>query len=154
MRRALRAGVADVDGFLAAFQDLGPYVPSAQLRYERLVERVRGVARAALPPDADVLVVSRGDDALLDLAGRRAAHFPQAPGGVYAGHHPADSADAVARLEALRAAGARYLLLPATASWWLDHYAGLARHLADRHRRLVDVPDTCIVWELNGATDG
>ena len=47
-------------------------------------------------------MVSRGDDDLVDLVGRRASHFPQARDGEYAGHHPADSDAAVDHLEDLR----------------------------------------------------
>ncbi len=54
-----------------------------------------------------------------------AGHFPQDADGRYLGHHPSDSDDALARLEALRERGAEYLVLPATSYWWLDHYDGL-----------------------------
>jgi GT2 family glycosyltransferase len=62
-----------------------------------------------------VLVVSRGDDQLLVLIGRRAWHFPQNEDGRYSGYHPADSGEALAYLDASRAKGAQYLVLAATA---------------------------------------
>ena len=53
-----------------------------------------------------MLVVSNGDDELLELgAERRGWHFPQMEDGTYAGYHPADSAEAIAHCEALRGAG-------------------------------------------------
>ena len=59
-----------------------------------------------------MLVITRGDDALLQLDRREGGHFPQSPTGLYAGHYPADGAAAVAHLEELRAAGAQYLTIP------------------------------------------
>jgi hypothetical protein len=115
--------------------------------YGELVGRIRGTVRDRLPTDAAVLVVSRGDDELLRLFGRRGGHFPQAASGVYAGHHPADAAAAVAHLEELAAAGWDHLLLPATSFWWLEHYGLLAAHL---HRSAAVVHDDadCIIFGL------
>ena len=53
------------------------------------MERVRQVA-GCLPSGAAVLVVSRGDDSLLDLAASRGQHSLNRTG-VYAGHYPADA---------------------------------------------------------------
>ena len=44
--------------------------------YDALVARLRAIVSSTLPPGASVLVVSKGDQALLDLDGRRAWHFP------------------------------------------------------------------------------
>ncbi len=109
-----------------------PYGRRPDPRYEREVELVREAVKAAVPAGARTLVISRGDERLLELNGRRAAHFPQAENGGWAGHHPADSAEAVAHLEALRENGAEYLVVPPTYSWWLSHYAGLDEHLRAR----------------------
>jgi len=115
--------------------------------YEKLVHRVRDTVNGAVPQDATVVVISRGDDAMLDLGGRTAWHFPQADGNVYAGHYPASDEQAVAHLEALRQRGAGFLVLPATGFWWLSHYVGLARYLS--HASLVaDVPGTCSIYAL------
>jgi len=114
--------------------------------YGELVQRVREIALATLPADARVLVVSRGDDALFPQ-GLAAAHFPQGPGGVYAGYHPADSGAAVAHLEECRAEGAEFLLLPATAFWWLDHYGGLLQHLMGRGR-VLHHDGHCVIFDL------
>src|SRR5262245_26226480 len=102
--------------------------PARGQQYQDLIQRIRRHPGDVLPADATVLVVSKGDEELLRL-GCRAWHFPRDERGGYAGHYPADGAAAVAHLEALRAAGAGYLLLPATALWWLDHYRELADHL-------------------------
>jgi GT2 family glycosyltransferase len=122
------------------------FAATRRLGYRRLVERVRAVVTETVPAGATVLVVSRGDRALLELDGLDARHFPEDPTGRYLGHHPEDSADAVARLEALRAEGARYLVVPATSHWWLDHYAGFADHLDDLYAR-TDA-DVCAIFCL------
>jgi hypothetical protein len=93
-----------------------------------------------------VLVVSRGDRELLRLDGRNARHFPQAPGGGYLGHHPSDDEQAIAMLEEQRHEGAEYLLMPATAGWWLDHYCGFADHLLNRYSGAHY--DSCTVYSL------
>jgi hypothetical protein len=130
-----------------------PYEPSAAADageavedYGELVERIRATAHAAMPADASVLVVSRGDDALLP-PGLAADHFPQAPGGGYAGHYPADSDAAVAQLEHCRAEGAEFLLLPSTAFWWLDYYGGFLQHLMGRGR-VLHHDGHCVIFDL------
>jgi hypothetical protein len=116
--------------------------------YGELVRHVHAVASATLPPGARVLVVSRGDDALLSLAsGLTASHFPQGPDGGYAGHYPADSEAAIAHLEACRAAGAQFLLLPATGYWWLNYYGGLMQHLLGRGR-VLHHDGHCVIFDL------
>jgi hypothetical protein len=122
--------------------------------YAELVLRVRSEVAAVVPPGASVLVVSKGDTALLDLPGLSAAHFPQAETGEYAGHHPRDGAAATAELEALRRAGAEYLVIPATARWWLDFYEELAVHLASNGELLADVPGACMVYGLGRQSVG
>jgi hypothetical protein len=116
--------------------------------YRDLVEGIREVVDRELPPDATVLVVSNGDDELLKLgASRRGWHFPQSEDGVYAGHHPGDSPEAIAHLEALRENGAEYVLFPETAGWWLEYYRELAETLA--HARIGDdTESSCVLFDL------
>lgn len=114
--------------------------------YGELVRRIRALASATLPAGARVLVVSRGDDALL-APGLTASHFPQGADGGYAGHYPADSEAAIAHLEACRAAGAEFLLLPATGFWWLDYYGGLLQHLMERGR-VLHHDGHCVIFDL------
>jgi 2-polyprenyl-3-methyl-5-hydroxy-6-metoxy-1,4-benzoquinol methylase len=118
-------------------------------QYQQLVQHLREVVRTTLPRDASVIVVSKGDEDLLNLVGRQAWHFPQREDGVYAGHYPVDSAAAIAHLEALRAKGADYLLFPDPARWWLDHYTEFKQHLDSRYRcRRND--ESCVLYELSG----
>ncbi len=92
-----------------------PYERREKRGYRTLVTRVRSLVRDVVPPAATVAVISKGDDELLVLDGRRAWHFPQGPGGMYAGHYPADSDACIAELERMRSDGADYLVIPATA---------------------------------------
>lgn len=114
-----------------------PYGRRPNPRYERESERLREAIRAAVPAGAEVLVISRGDDALLELNGRCAAHFPQDENGGWSGHHPANSEEAIGHLEELRGNGAGYLVVPPTYHWWLNHYEGLREHLDSRYRTVV-----------------
>jgi len=116
--------------------------------YAAMVEQARAVVCAHVPPGATVAVVSRGDEALLALEARRGWHFPRTAAGAYAGHHPSDSTAAVTHLEELRTSGARYLAVPASARWWLDHYDGLASHLRDRYDLLAE-DDACTLFALS-----
>ncbi len=115
--------------------------------YPELIRRIRQVVRDVVPADATLLVVSRGDGELLDLYGRRAWHFPRGQKGVYAGYNPGDSTAAIAHLEALRSRGGAYLLFPATALWWLDHY-GTFRTYLERQYHLVHRDDACCLFAL------
>lgn len=125
-----------------------PYVRRHSERYRDLTERVRRAVVETVPTGATVLIVSRGDDELLQVEGRHAWHFPRGHDGSYAGHHPADSPEAVALLEAQRAAGAEYVVFPATGAWWLEHYEGLRLHLEGRYRRRFSSPDACVIFDL------
>jgi GT2 family glycosyltransferase len=125
-----------------------PFSATRRLGYRRLVERIHAAVSGAVPPGSSVLVVSRGDRELVDIDARRGLHFPQDATGGYLGHHPRDSEDAVAQLETLRAAGAEYLVLPSTASWWLEHYVGFGEHL--RAHYPVTELDDCTIFTLEG----
>ena len=127
-----------------------PYGRRLSREYSDLRERIRRVVAEMVPADATVLVVSRGDEDLLRLYGRRAWHFPRSESGGYAGHHPGDSEEAIAQLEALRAQGADHLLFPQTGLWWLDHYDELRRHLEGSYRTRFSEPATCVIYELRG----
>lgn len=120
--------------------------------YSRLIERIEAHVREAVPIDATILVIARGDDRLL-FTGYRASHFPQGPGGEYAGHYPRDSEAAVAHLDDCHGAGAEFLVIPGTSYWWLDYYSDLARHLLARGR-VVNHDADCLIFQLNSLEQG
>jgi len=121
---------------------------SDERRYRDRVDRVRAQVRATVPEGGRVLVVTRGDEALLRLGRRRGEHFPQSPTGLYAGHYPADGAGAAAHLEELREAGAQYLVVPAEASWWLEHYPELREALEGECELLAADPEAARIYAL------
>ena len=113
-------------------------------------ERVSEALERSVPPEARVLVVTRGDDDLVAFSRWQMSHFPQDEEGGYAGFHPADSAEAIDHLEGLRARGAQYLVFPPTAAWWLDHYRGLRLHLEESYRMASPSSEDCVVVSLAG----
>jgi hypothetical protein len=121
--------------------------PMSRAEYARLVGRVRKVVRKALPAESTVLVTSKGDEALLQLDCREAWHFPCGQDGLWAGFHPADGEWAIEQLEALRACGADYLVMPATSTWWLERYPELADHLTFHYPVVCD-EDACVIFAL------
>ena len=125
-----------------------PYRQRRSETYRLMIDTLREHVRNTVPPGATVLLVSRGDDELLQLDGRRAWHFPRTDDGVYAGFHPADSRAAITGLEVLRRAGAEFLVFPATALWWLDHYTGFRQHLERLYFPLVREENTCVIFDL------
>jgi glycosyltransferase involved in cell wall biosynthesis len=118
-------------------------------RYARLIERIKAATLEALPPASRVAVASRGDDELLNLNGHEGWHYPQTRGGIYAGHHPANSAEAIGELEKLRARGAQFLMLPSTALWWLDQYPEFREYLQRNCRKIFDERNTCLIYALS-----
>src|SRR5262245_4037353 len=120
--------------------------------YRALIEQVRDCILVHVPYGSVVLVASKGDDELTRVDGHRGWHFPQNDAGVYAGHHPASSAEAIAHLRHLYAKGAQYLVFPWTVRWWLEHYRGLAQHLTTAHTLTVSKDGVCVIYELRACT--
>jgi hypothetical protein len=73
--------------------------------------------------------------------------LPADKDGEYAGN-PADSAEAIAQLEKLRAKGGQFLLFPEPYFWWLEHYKEFHEHL-QRHAKRVHSDKDCIIYALN-----
>jgi len=128
-----------------------PWLPHGRRQpreYTETIERIRETVRSSIPLGATILVISKGDEELLKLDGRVGSHFPQAGGGVYAGHHPADSDEAIAELERHRLVGAEFLLIPRTSLWWLDHYSEFRDYLGRNCREVPGRDDACVIFDL------
>jgi hypothetical protein len=117
--------------------------------YAAVVRGTREAVGLTVPVGATVLVVSRGDEQLVDLESKTAWHFPRGADGQYVGYHPADSAAALAQLDEWRGQGAQYFVLPATLFWWLEYYEDLAQRLRSGHG-VVFEDDSCIIFRLGG----
>jgi GT2 family glycosyltransferase len=154
LREAVRleAGVAALQRQLESARMPTPtgdgFTASPSLGYRLMVEQLRDAVTEAVPTGARILIVSRGDRELVELEGLDCRHFPQDEAGRYAGFHPRDGAEAVAQLESLREEGAEYLVFPATAYWWLEHYGELAEHLDGLERTDSEV---CAVFRLDAS---
>jgi GT2 family glycosyltransferase len=127
-------------------RDWQPHGSRPDAAYLRDVRTLCEVVRRELPASARVLVVSKGDSALLRV-GRPAGHFPQEEDGSYPGWYPGDSTSVVDALERLCDRGWTHLVLPATAAWWLEHYDGLARYLEQTGERVLD-DDVALAFRL------
>jgi hypothetical protein len=123
---------------------------SVAANYADSLPQIREVVRSFIPAEATVLVVSKGDNELLKLDGRQSWHFPRGERGEYAGYYPADSADAIAHLESLIAQGGEFLLFPAAAFWWLEHYGDFHEYLNQHHTRIA-TDARCIIFRLSGS---
>lgn len=113
----------------------------------RCLPGMRALLDNLLPDEEVVLVLSEGDDSLLDL-GRPAWHFPHDPAG---GHLPLESdgdRHAVSRLRTLSRDGTRYLVLPAALIWTLSRRPALASYLEAECRCLARRDRVCVVYEL------
>jgi GT2 family glycosyltransferase len=116
--------------------------------YQRLVAAIREVVGKVVPAGARVLVISKGDPDLIDVEGRRAEHFPRNPDGSYTGYHPADSAEAITHLQCLHVRADDYLIIPSTFYWWLEHYIGFARYLAETGEEVFRDNDCCVIFKF------
>jgi glycosyltransferase involved in cell wall biosynthesis len=143
-----RAELETRDALRARFANEPDPAAEEALWRREVVDRVRSYVDEQVRPGSRVLVVSRGDERIVDFPRHRGEHFPQAKDGLYAGHHPADSADAIARLEGLRESGAEYLVIPGTSAWWLEHYAEFAGYLEEQYTRVAAEDRAFVVYEL------
>jgi hypothetical protein len=116
--------------------------------YEKVVQVIKDVIQLTVPAASTTLVISRGDDELLDLRGRDAWHFPRAVNGKFAGCYPANSYEAIAHLEQLRSQGAQYLLIPSTSFWWLEFYTDLTAHLQRKYHIVAFIENVCLMYRL------
>lgn len=121
--------------------------------YDELIGQIRAVVNSALPADASIVVVTKGDPQLLYFDGRPAWHFPSDSVRDWAGFHPPDSDWAIGHLERMRDEGAEFLLLPTVAHWWLDHYHGFAQHLRTRYPAIVEDRERCTIFDLREPLD-
>jgi hypothetical protein len=110
-------------------------------------------AVTALPPGAVVVVISKGDPAMVDFDAHTGWHYPRSADGTYTGYHPADSAAAVEGLEAAVAAGASYFVVPEPFRWYLAHYDGL-RHWLFERAQLAGAEHGALVFRLREDTPG
>jgi hypothetical protein len=118
-----------------------------QVEYQWMREQVQGIVERVIPAGETVAVVSKGDEAFLELGERQGEHVPQDEAGAYLGYHPADGSEAVAQVEAIQEKGAGYLLIPQPSFWWLESYPELASYLETQAEPLW-ADDHCRIYAL------
>jgi hypothetical protein len=116
--------------------------------YQNGLSGVREAVEQALPPTATGIVISRGDENLVNINGRKGWHFPCNEHGWYAGHYPANSAEAIAHMESLREHGGDFLLIPAASFWWLHYYREFQHYLDTTYQRIWS-DAACVIYQLN-----
>jgi hydroxymethyl cephem carbamoyltransferase len=112
---------------------------------------IRKLIEQNVPEGATVIVISQGIDEMVELEGRLGWHFPQDEDGTFRGYHPADSEEAIAKLEELRDRGGSHLAVPETDLWWLEFYPGFREHLASRYRTILQ-DGGCVIFALEEAS--
>jgi hypothetical protein len=105
--------------------------------------------RRIAPGDALVAVADGGDPTAILYSGRKGWHFPYDNG--MGGGTPADSKQAIAQLERLRAQGADYLVLTRYTRWYLDYYEEFRQHLDSLYSRVADTQDF-VIFEITNRT--
>ena len=112
-------------------------------RYLELVEwempRAIAIQELALLIGRDELIILADEDQWDcngQIAGRRCLPFTESDGR-YNGP-PGDDVYAIAELERLRTAGARWIAFAWPAFWWLEHYRGLDQHLRSKYRPVLE----------------
>ncbi|HEX3040677.1 MAG TPA: hypothetical protein VHP56_01100 [Solirubrobacterales bacterium] len=113
----------------------------------RCLPATRALLGSLLPEDEVVLVLSDGDDALLDL-GRPAWHFPHDAAGRHLPLEADEGRHAVSRLRTLGGEGVRYLVVPAALLWTVARRPALAAFLDGSCRRLAVRSRICVLYEL------
>jgi SAM-dependent methyltransferase len=108
------------------------------------IELTRQDIARVVPVDAPLILVDEEQLGAAVASDRRAVPFPERDGQYWG--PPPDDDTAIRELERLRSAGARFVVVAWPAFWWLDHYAGLSRHLRSRFRPLLE-NDRVIVFE-------
>ena len=125
-----------------------PYGRQPDEGYDAMVEATRQAVHLHVPPGEAAIVISRGDERLVEVDDRSARHFPRDPLGTWAGHYPVDSETAVEQLREQLRQGARYLVIPRTSAWWLQHYDGLREYLQIWATLIYDDEGSCSIFRL------
>lgn len=139
---------AEIMGTLgAALSRHAPGAPAA-IYHRTLVDRLRRMVDVTLPPQARVLVATYGDPAMLQLGDRQATPFPRSASGVSADYTDVSDEDAIAQLDALRDAGAEFLVVPGPAQPWLVNHPRLERHLEERYEAIARERGVVTIYAL------
>jgi GT2 family glycosyltransferase len=125
-----------------------PYGRRIGAKYRAEREAVRRIVTETVPAGRVVAIATRGDAELLKIPERRAWHFPRTEGGQFSGHYPGTGTEAVKAVKELSAAGAQYLVFPASGFWWLDYYVELRTYCRTECNLIAEEPEHCMIFAL------
>jgi hypothetical protein len=109
-----------------------PRPPDGPSDYVVAVGHLRQLVGAFAGAGEVVLVISRGDPALVEHPGLVVHHFPGDAEGAHLGH-PEHDRHAIGLLRSAARRGARWLVIPEHASWWAVHYPHFWAEAHDAH---------------------
>lgn len=126
----------------------------SRIRYDylyQLLAKMQFHLLSQVPADATVIVLSGGDERLLNLDGLRAWHFPQIENGQPVADATADAKAMVQSLERLRQQGGRYFLVPFPEYWWLEHFPEFDSYLNKECRLIASQHEVGKLFELKAS---
>jgi hypothetical protein len=123
---------------------------------DEAVGRCRDLVADQVPAGELLAVASASALSVATLGHAPSIPFGAPPSGKGSDPRFEDGAAAIAHLEALRARGARFLLLPEPARAWIERLPELTEHLHARYRVVADVLEVGLLFDLGsrGADDG
>jgi hypothetical protein len=148
MRRATQGSLRDVVGEMQAGFEQGQAELAAALVEVEYVERLQRAVEdvtSIVPRGATLIVVDDGGWRPDVIADRRVWPFVERDGGYWG--RPADDDDAIRELERLRQHAPGFMVFGWPAFWWLEHYAGLHRHLRSKFSCVLE-NDRVVVFDL------
>jgi len=127
-----------------------PDLASGELQ-RRCLPATRALLGSLLAEEEVVLVLSEGDDALLDLD-RPAWHFPHDAVGRHVPLEADGGRHAASQLRTLGRDGVRYLVVPVALLWTVARRPALAAFLEGECRRIALRSGICVLYELPGSS--
>lgn len=132
--------ICDGDGWDQLCPFLGYSIPKTRFPHANrwmndLLEIPQDIA-ALVPAGESFILVDEDRLGSEVAAGRRRIPFLERDG--HYGGKPPDDETAIRELERLRQHGARCIIFPWLAFWWLEHYAGLREHLRSKYHCVVE----------------
>jgi len=117
--------------------------------WHHVYQLAQEIAKVIPSQDAFLLVGGSDPEAESLVAPRRCIPFLE-KNGQYWGD-PADDETAIREITRLQLSGAKFMVLPSSAFWWLDHYSGLRKFLQSRFQCILK-NDAAVVFDLRHAS--
>ncbi len=148
MVRSAQSSMRDILGEIQAGLEQGHAELAAamvELDYSERLERAIEEITALVPRAESLILVDDGEWRTDIVPDRRVFPFLERDG--YYWGRPADDAAAIQELERLRQQAPAFMVFGWPAFWWLEHYAGLHRHVRSKFPCVLD-NDRVIAFDL------